>query len=145
MRTKWERCASLTKTIMYADQVQQDKKASGVGGSVLKSTGLLSGSSSSKSKNKRRGVGSASEDTSMNDADAAASRRSQIRNKSNPLARPSTSARPKKVSLNSQSSKSSKPSGDRGIIDVLTRFLQSRYDSNLNFLNLEVSGLLLMV
>lgn len=123
---------------MYADKVDDEKKP-GVGNKLLKSAGLLSNNKQQSGKNRRRGVGVANEDTSMNDADSS-TRRAQIRNKSNPLARPSTSARPKKVSLNSQPShKSAKPSGDRSVIDALTRFLNSRYDPNLNFLNLEVS------
>ncbi|TIB00903.1 hypothetical protein E3P94_01590 [Wallemia ichthyophaga] len=132
---------------MYADRVENsnsNSNAPGVGNNLLKSAGLL------KHKGKRgRGVGSTNEDSSMSDADSS-SRRSQIRNKSNPLARPSTSSRlsgapsrpntptrPKKVSLNNPPTK---PTSDRNVIDALTRFLNTRFDSNLNFLNLEKMG-----
>ncbi|TIB74809.1 hypothetical protein E3Q24_00302 [Wallemia mellicola] len=126
---------------MYADKVEEEKKPNNsLGSSLLKSAGLLASNKHSKqSKQSRRRGATANEDTSMNES-GPATRRSQIRNKSNPLARPSTSARPKKVSLNSQPIKQKTSTSDRSVIDALTRFLNTRYDPNLNYLNLENMG-----
>ena len=128
---------------MYADKVEEEKKPNNsLGSSLLKSAGLLASNKHSKqSKQSRRRGATANEDTSMNESDPA-TRRSQTRNKSNPLARPSTSARPKKVSLNSQPMKQKTSTSDRSVIDALTRFLNTRYDPNLNYLNLEVCRML---
>ena len=127
---------------MYADQEEKKIKNSGVGPGLSKSTGLLNSSNSSTSNNRKRLRNFRSNgDTIMNDNDSNSSRRSAIRNKSNPLARPSTSSRPKKVSINNSSnSVGNKPNKDKSAIEILTRFLQSRFDPSLSYLNLENMG-----
>ena len=128
---------------MYADQEEKKIRNSGVGPGLLKSTGLLNSSNSSSSNNRKRLRNFRSNgDTIMNDNDSNSSRRSAIRNKSNPLARPSTSSRPKKVSINNSSNTSvgNKPNKDKSAIEILTRFLQSRFDPSLSYLNLENMG-----